>query len=557
MSAGPPHGSETAPNLGREILREASGVLPGQAIPEDKRISDATVLIDEISDFLAGVAEAEVDANDTVEAIYTPDIMARPANGNEAVEQAVEVRLAGLRMGRIAVGSELDQGTVKESPKPTSMLSMLQDTLEGNQEAPKGALANIKTLLTEATAKYGNVIEVDGHMDEQGRLWQYGQSSDEFLLNTFQNEGVNSLTCAEARDILRFEELVRQGLILPGESYTVASKVPKGRSREELHDRGYFLESMSVVVRKIKLLDDGKIKIRSSFVAGVDMEQLSDELGDGLGEEEIIARQERALEIRHDDEMVRQFYQQELGLELNDADAETVLGHGFILPADIDDMVVEERLDEIAGQLLGKRRFLGTDKQGDYRTIVEECRVHASRLDAMAEDILRDAVAEVDKGLITEVGEIPKRLREFAKAKLVDRVIYEIQDIDLRIFGSQAPTEIILAQAAFVAGNLLAVETIKARAIEKSSLSDCPNGMDKKKAELDGPDDGIPDALPEGSREEDDDTEDEEDEDEHGSLKFKCPNGHTNTRPRHILIPKCQKSGCKAKVSCKKGADDE
>lgn len=39
-----------------------------------------------------------------------------------------------------------------------------------------------------------------------------------------------------------------------------------------------------------------------------------------------------------------------------------------------------------------------------------------------------------------------------------------------------------------------------------------------------------------------------EEEDEYGSLTFKCPNGHTNKRPRHKLLDTCRH--CTAKVNC-------
>src|SRR5688500_9456583 len=317
------------------------------------------------------------------------------ANTDPTVEAAVKHRLVGLLAGKLSVGSEVEgkDQLVRPETEPVNMLIQLERVARGDQEARQAARGNIKTLVLETTKHYGNAVEAEGHLDDRGRFWQYGQSSDEYLLNTFHREGPNMLNVAEAKDILRFEEMVRQGRIKPHQEYTVISLVPEG-DRYELYRRGYFLESMSLVVRTLSFDATGKVQIRSSFIAGVDMERMYAECGDGMSKQEIMRRQDYALTHRYDHAMIREFYAQK-GIELpGDITAEELLDYGFIADKGVP-FAVERELDAIASRRLGKPRFFGTGNIGNYETFIEDCRLRAAKYDEMTDTILDAAVEEI------------------------------------------------------------------------------------------------------------------------------------------------------------------
>lgn len=424
---------------------------------------------------VAAIPRSRTPEDIEVSGLSAGALRCRPAFEYEDVELAVHRREQALLVGSGALWNTVEKP--KKAGRYYNSLDQLRAASEGNVEGYNGALTSIFTAIGEAANKIANSVEVTGEFDEQHRFVQFDMTSDDFLANTFEMYGVSDITCVEARDMFRFEELFRAGRMGVGEQYHVLSLIPK-KTREELVARSYFLESMSLVHRVMTLDTDGKVRIRSNFIAGVDMQRIEQELGDGLSEQDMIARQERALELRHDHELARQFYAS-IGIHLPNSSAETVLDKGFITPAGCEDEVVR-RLDQIAAGITGKDwLFYGTREPGDYQTFQETSKQRAESFRDIAHTVLSEAIEYVRAGLITAPEQVPGLFRELIKNHLVDRAIY-CNDIDLRVLGTKAATHIIMAQSALMHGDFGRFEKLRLEAQAVAVVTDCPFGKRKR-----------------------------------------------------------------------------
>jgi hypothetical protein len=436
---------------------------------------------------LAPSIEAEINERQ-------PGIESRPGDMYLEVEATARRGVLELMVAAVAVRNNVQrEDNIQDFPletteidsKSVTMLDMLRGAAAGNEEARAAATENISTMVREVTKKYQSVSRVAGFMDDEGHFWQYGQSSRHYLMNTFAFVEVNKTTKDEAHGMLRFEELVRQGVLRPGETYWEMSLVPEGE-RQSLCEAGYFLESMSYVVRGLTLQGDGKnVNVEVAFVAGVDQEQVAAQVGDGMTEEKAVARQEHALILRHDIAVLERLRESK---RLNFSFDRSSSIQSFITPngATPHGVVDIVRLcDDAASELLGKDMFFGVAQpREDYASFPAKCQEYMSKFDGLVQDVLRDATTIVAQGEVSNPADIPPLLRRIVADYLTPRAV-ELRDFDLRVLGAGAAQLLFNAQRAADAGDIEAAKSLVIRAKKVAVVDDCPSARKRSEEQSD------------------------------------------------------------------------
>lgn len=417
--------------------------------------------------------------------LQSPSIEARSAYDNPELEAELRRQVVALSAAALALRQSAAHERDEQEEGPVTMFDLLKRSVEGDNEARKGALMNIATLVSEVTCKSGNVVKVEGFLGADGRLYQHGQDSEDILLNTFAHVGISSTTLNEAASLLRCEAKMRSGELGPDESYIEISLVPSG-THSELDDAGYFLETMSFVIRRIsREATSGKVTLESAFVAGVDGERLLAEIGGEPTKEKMIARQKRALEIRHDHELISRL-EGRLGVVLPDEDTvkACIIADAY-LPHGVTDLV--RLCDQEASRLLGKEIFFGLPQTPeDYTTYTQTCHERSRRFDDIVETVFRSAQAHVMRGEVAP-GQVPQLLRKLLERQLVPRAI-DRQDIDMRVFGPETYALMHQAIQAGVEGDEAKKQSLTEQAIKAAKAYDCPSAREKK-ADAKGRDD--------------------------------------------------------------------
>lgn len=403
------------------------------------------------------------------------------------VETAVDRELATIMLGVGAVGGmvEID----RDPDEHADMKSMILGAKQGDQMAANGRDANISTLISELTTKYGNVVTTRVNVDKQGNFYQFGQSMRSCILNTLRFRGRDATTLTEIRNILRSQEYVRRGILQPGGKIYELSIVRDGNAAE-LEQAGYFVESMSMVVRETALDDTGNITMSSYFVAGVDMDAISSEIGDGLDEGTIRERQVEAVKRRHDKLLMQQFFADE-GIETSGDSSEHYLvalldRNGRFENGALD---IVRRLDEIASQVTGKNRFFGTNIEGySYESFVALCKDRSNQYGDIMKAVVHEAEVRITER--TPAGEVPAILRAIADKHLIRRSVM-VGDIDARVFGAKAAGFVIAARREVSLGGDASL--LVAHAIKASTNGDCPSaiGSSKEDRSIGSPSDPI------------------------------------------------------------------
>jgi hypothetical protein len=427
-----------------------------------------------------------------------PGFESRPGDMYPEVEATARRDVLGLMAAAVGLRSSVereDDGSARTRPAEkdattsVTMLDMLRGAASGNAEALAAATENISTMVREVTKKYQSVSKVTGHIDDEGHFWQYGQSSRHYLLNTFAFVEVNKTTKDEALGMLRFEEQVRQGVLRPGETYWEISLVPEGE-RQRLCEAGYFLESMSYVVRGLTLQEDGKnVDVEVAFVAGVDQEQVTAEVGDGMTEEEAVARQEHALILRHDI-AVLEHLEESKRLNFNfdrSSNIQSFITSNGATPHGVVDIV--RLCDDAASELLGKDVFFGVAQpREDYTLFPAKCQEYMSKFDGLVQDVLHDATTIVAQGEMSNPADIPSLLRRIVADYLTPRAV-ELRDFDLRVLGVSAAQLLFNARQAADGGDTEAAKSLVVQAKKVAAVDDCPSARKRAEQQDDSSDD--------------------------------------------------------------------
>lgn len=427
-------------------------------------------------------------------------IPSRPGDMYPEVEESARRDVLTLIAGAAALRSQVykpDDGAKIDAEKAekdsmqrqsVTMLDMLRGVAAGDEQCQAAAVGNISTMVREVTKKYQSVSRVSGHIDANGHFWQHGQDSRDYLVNTFAYVDINRTTKAEALGMLRFEEQVRRGLLRPGETYYEFSLVPDG-DREQLNEAGYFLEAMSYVVRGLTLQENGTVDVEVAFVAGADQERLAEECGEGMTEAEAIARQERAMQIRHDRAVLERLH---ASGRLRFAYSPDGTLHSFITPrgATPHGVVDIVRLcDDITAELLGKEVFFGVvQPKEDYATFPMRCQQQMQAFDGLVQNVVAEATRQVMEGGVVDPSLVPALLRGIVADFLVPRALQE-RDFDLRVLGMAAARLSYEAQQAADAGDHAAANRLIKTAREKTDLKDCPDGGRSRREDSDTADD--------------------------------------------------------------------
>jgi hypothetical protein len=408
-----------------------------------------------------------------------------------------------------SVGDVALQETV-EKPRPiNSLYDAIQRAAAGDSEARALIEANVRTDVTERTIKAGHVLEVKSEVNEAGKILQHGQYLDDVHRNALkfasENPAIRKRTEAEIRNGKRIEMLNKSGVL--GEYYfVVVSRCEDGMSDGQLDELGFFSDTKSCALQ-ITDNQQGSIVTESAFVAGVKQpgierhDQLTViDLGDMLGAD----------------------WHNMGPAEIIDA---PILVHKSVFKDGVIDLV--RLYDQAAGST-----FFGEDKPAmDYRDYKKLCEQRQGSFEPQVAAITRQLINEA-RSINSPVAAF-KRLAKLSQDAMVERAVVD-DSINPRVFGAQAAVAIDQARLHYEQGHYEQALNYTKEALSTAVSSSCPSAVGnstKDPAEI-GSSESFESTGP---------------SDQFGSLKFKCKNGHENTRPRGKLIDCCKKCGVSVK----------
>jgi hypothetical protein len=356
---------------------------------------------------------------------------------------------------------------------------------------------NATTEVMEIMCKSGNVLHVQAAMTPDGEIEQFGQTTRNRQRMTLQyypdqSAALRANTDAEGRNAFTIEDLWRAGE-LNGKIVMEATLVPDNCSRQELSDYGYFLDSMTAIIRLTKISSTGSVDIISGLVGGVDTDQLPAYKSDDTAEDEARLH-DQALAMRFDITVIRDMYAAmgfENAMEMTTTE---LLGAMAVLPDRYDIADFMMLYDQIAAVHLGKEVFFGLSSlRREYPTDRALTREDYEK----QMEIIRERQALLAPTVEAVTGEMIRRRREATDPLATVRLLKEIatrhtlrhavlidQTVDARmIFGRQAA---VLVADARIAAEWQAHEAVEQKLQQAEMVADtktCPTGGGRKSSD--------------------------------------------------------------------------
>ena len=413
-------------------------------------------------------------------------------------EQARRFIWAATKAGEIAVEQTVEEPRYK--PIESLYDALITANESNDADAHQLIYTNIKTDVIERTIKSGHVMKVDLCVDEAGKIQQFGQSMESVQANSLRFAAgswqMRERTEAETTNAFRIQAAYEAGE-LDDHSLVVFSLAADNMEIDEMQEAGFFTQTMSCAIQ-VTTAAGGKLTTESAFVAGIKAEG----------------------EKRHDLDTVVEVGRR-LGVNYEDKGAAQILSQPILIPNELlpngaIDLV--KLWDEAAGGT-----FFGEDRPAeDYQDYRLKCATREATYEpkilAIKQELL-ERTAEINNRV-----EATKMLAKLSGKNMVEQALSD-RTIDSRVFGSIAAEHIEQARKHLERGDDDAAKIEAARAIRTETSSSCPSGGSKNELNLEG----------------------KTGEDKYGSLQFKCPKGHTNTRPRNQLISNCRTCGVSVK----------
>lgn len=364
-----------------------------------------------------------------------------------------ETRLkAAAFIGDCLAGREVSIEYAETIQPIESLYDAIQLAAEnGNEDAYNMVRANVAADVVERTIKSGHITEVDLHVDEAGRIQQFGQTMEAVQANSLQHmvdvsPQMLARTKAEALNAFRIQEKYDQGL-LHDYSFVVVSRAPDDMTKQEVADAGFFTDTMSFSIQATTL-KDGQLKTESAFVAGVATPGAP----------------------RHD-AVAMAALGEYLGVDLSDMPATQLLDTPLLVSKKLMPEGVVE-LVAVCDDATGG--FFGVDKpRQDYLEYRAQCRERETLLQPKVDSIVTELIAEAPT--IRDREHAAERLGRISGKHMVQQAMFDYE-IDPRVFGEEAAGEVAWGRYCFEQG-LIEEGLAATRSAERTETSSsCPSG---------------------------------------------------------------------------------
>lgn len=372
-----------------------------------------------------------------------------------------------------------------EPARHGSLMEAIHAAAEGDTEARRLIVTNVRTDAVERTIKAAHISEVELVVDSNGSITQFGQSMAAIQENALRyasgSEAMMRRSQAETRNSFRISSAYRQGL-LDEYAFVVISRAADDMTEQEMDDTGFFTDTMSCAIQLTTLRGD-MLVTESAFVAGKTAPD----------------------QPRHDKETVVSLGEK-LGVNLGGKTATEIIDtpllvHKSLLPYGVASIVA--MYDEAAGGT-----FFGEAKpQQDYATYAQHCREREAHYDHRIERIVNRLITEAPT-IATPV-QATKRLHELTGAEMVEEAVINKQ-INPAVFGGVSAFSILQARHEFEQGNTKAAADHVVIAKKNDASKSCPNAVNGSQ---------LAKSKPEGGSSEDSEKTTEKDE----WVKMTCP----------------------------------
>lgn len=402
---------------------------------------------------------------------YAPRVIA-VAERPEDQESRLRAERIFARVGEMALGTTIEIEKVPEPPM--TLKEAIDRAANGDEESHKMVRANVKTEATEMLYKAANVTEVTLDVDKQGRTIQFGQTSEDFNLNTLahasRHEKIAPRSRAEARNSMRIEDLKREGL-LKDNYFVVLSLCFQGLSDKELDELNCFSETYSMSLQALTEVSDAQLSLESAFIAG-------------------IAKKDGNYQ-RHDRQAVIRFGEK-LGVDLSGLDEVELTDFPLLVPKEMmSDGAIDlaALMDECVEEVIGEPVFYGEAKpKQDYKEHRALCREREKNLEAYVDSATTALVREAPQ--ISDPIHATKRLNKIVQAEML-KVATEDHTIDARVFGKKGAPELQVARTHWLNGDAIGMQTALFRANKVATGgSSCPTANARKESESTSQDSG-------------------------------------------------------------------
>lgn len=417
---------------------------------------------------------------------------------------------------------------VSEIQKNTNILEVLRtlnsdgSSLEDKEEAEKWLDINIASAVFEALFKEDYVSEVYMDIGADGKLSQYGQSNE-----SIHNNGVKmrperhpilqSITDIEGLNRHRIE-VARERGVLEDHYALVWSLVPRDVPEKDLGPAGdgYFTDDMTLSVQATTTTEAG-LKVEAGFVKGVEAAK-----GDDF----------RARQAKRYDFAALANLCEKIGQVPPKTAADALNMIWFVPKRLMPNGVIDPMrwFDMSTDEILGRNIKRDPIK---YLNLKHESRRKESSVEEVKKKVREDLL--VAENHLDNPLDAVQLMWEFIKEHALNNS-YTNFKINPRVFGEAASDDILNARYYLAQGQLDLAQQFKNKASKSASVSGCGGGSAKSELDADGQKTSHLDRIL--------------GKDKFGRRWFRCDNGHLNIRPKNEKIPKCQHSGCKAKVKC-------
>ena len=410
-------------------------------------------------------------------------------------------------LGKISVHSRAEESY---SPETSSLKDALIKAASGCEKSYKLIWDNVSSDRSERRYKSGYVRNSIIEVDSDNKLMQHGQRMEDVYMNSLryiQNPIIKKRAQIELRNGRQVQQCYEEGVFEKGYVFLVPSLVPDDATTKELDEAGFFTNNMSGCFQATAQVGNDLI-VQTAFVAGSNSSEKSHSRSSSHSNRFDIAAVKRAA--------------LELGVDYGNASVEEILANPLLVHrSQLPNLAISfvEKYDQ------GLNTFYGKNYTGecDYLKHMTECEKRDKASEKEVKIVVEKLISESDRFICPS--DATNRLNELNHEQLQHAIILD-GSIDSSILGVVAKPYIEAARDYIRAGNetalLQAQESIRQFGISSS----CPSGMKSGDQYLAGETSfGF------------------QGEDKYGTLKFKCPKGHDNIRPRNKLIEKCEKCG--------------
>jgi hypothetical protein len=411
-------------------------------------------------------------------------------------ERLAQARLAKAQQaaGSLATASEVTPETVQPATNE-SLWAMMRPAYEGKEEARKGAETNARTWAIENLYKYAHIFKVEAHIDVNREIVQYGQTASQRDHNTrryYLDQSPVRLRHTDAEGL----NVYRIGANHDGSqtrTYLEMSAVPD-TDREQL--KGYFLGSMTFILRMTTVRPDGTCTIESALVGGVDPDVLPDINAEDPHSE--VQFEEQALESRFDIQVARSMLELLEVPGTKDLQTDELLGTLLdVSGVGLRDFV--QLYDTVASQLLGgKPVFFGRTDLGRQRgdQLTEETYLAQERISQKLQQDLEPLITAITDDFVGQHDKVHNELEAthlLSKVGMRHLMKYLVstdrnEAVEELAFGPHVPGELEAARAANRRGDQATVDRLTNHLVKTARDSSCPppeNGSNASNGEDD------------------------------------------------------------------------